>query len=187
MDINELLMVIKDITPSAIEEFNDVRLPCLFNFWGRSLIEELENEDQKTVEITKAYSRGINNSFFRRIADKLPDYSEHTTNGADYKYHDLLIEDKNSFSHKSGHWIGNGFVKCGTYLLKKFEVDETGRIVAAFVALIIDPDSVWTERTLKTNRSVIEFKISDQHKMNIIYGSIKINKKNIKPILYKVS
>ena len=185
--IKSLSSAINSVLVDAIKEINEVRIPALEVAWGRTFKEELENEDQKTVEIAKNYSRIVNNCIYRRVKEVLPDFKEHTTNGSDYILGDLLIEDKNSFSDSNG-WVGNGFDKTPVHLLKKFICDENGRIISAFVAIVDlgKCKSAWSDRQLNTNRSVITFSKEDLQHIEIVFGDIKENRVNLKPILKSV-
>ena len=182
-----LIQTIKKVLPDVIQEMNAQRIPALESAWGRSFKDEMTNEDQVTVEIAKNYARPLNNTFFRHINKILPSFKEHTTNGSDYIYDGVLIEDKNSFSEGNG-WVGNGFQKTPVHLLKKFQVDENGRIIKAFIALVdlSKCKSAWSAKTTDTNRSVISFAKEDLSHINVIVGSIKINRKNLKPLMESV-
>ena len=185
--MNDLELIIKKILPDAIREINEIRLPALEMAWGRSFKEEMNNEDQVTVEISKNYSRVLNNCLYRHIRLHTDSFIEHTTNGSDYSYNGILIEDKNSFSENNS-WVGNGFNKTPIHLLKKFVCDENGRIIKAFVAIVdlAKCNSGWSGKTLSTNRSTITFSNSDIDNIHVIYGDIKVNRKNLKPILMEI-
>jgi hypothetical protein len=114
--LEKLVQAIKQVIPEVIREVNEVRIPALETAWGRSFQDEMRNEDQITVEIAKNYARPLNNAFLRHIQSVLPNFSEHTTNGSDYEFNGILIEDKNSFSEGNG-WVGNGFKKTPVHLL----------------------------------------------------------------------
>lgn len=183
--MNNLINVIKEILPIAISNINTVRIPALEIVWGRSFSDEMKNEDQITVEVTKNYSRMVNNEIFRQINSRINTFHEHTTNGSDYCYIDqdgnkYLIEDKNSFSIGNG-WVGNGFEKTPIHLLKKFKIDKDGRIIEAFVALVDISKCIskWSDKTLNTNRSVISFINEDAEHIQVIHGSITKKRKNI--------
>lgn len=185
--MKELSDTIKLVLAEVIKEMNEVRIPALEQAWGRTFKEEMANEDQITVEIAKNYARPLNNIFFRCIHQKLPKFREHTTNGSDYSCGKILIEDKNSFSDSNG-WVGNGFQKTPIHLLKKFQVNENGRIIKAFIAIVdlSKCKSGWSAKSLNTNRSVIQFAKEDFDNIDVIVGSLKLNKKLIKPIMVDV-
>jgi hypothetical protein len=185
--MDELIKIINYIISETIKEINDTRLPALEIAWGRAFPDEFSHEDQLTVEIAKNYVRIVNNCFFRNINKHLPEFKEHTTNGSDYIFGDIPIEDKNSFS-PSNNWVGNGFKKTGWHLLKKFKCNTEGKITHAFVALVNLDDCVscWSDKVINTNRSAIDFKIYDKDVLHIIFGDIKLNKKKIKPILKEI-
>jgi hypothetical protein len=185
--MNELISTIRKVLPEVIKEVNDVRIPALEKAWGRDFKEEMKNENQVTVEIAKNYARPLNNALYRQVSKILPNYEEQTINGSDYVYEDILIEDKNSFSD-SNSWVGNGFVKTPVHLLKKFKVDENGRIIEAFVALVdlSKCKSSWSDRNINTNRSVISFTLDDMQHIQVIYGSIERKKKYLSPIMEKI-
>jgi hypothetical protein len=187
-DITKLKQTIKQVLPAVIKEVNSVRIPALEQAWGRSFKDEFANEDQTTVEIAKNYARVLNNCLHRHISATLPEFKEHTTDGSDYIYGDLLIEDKNSFSPDSNGWVGNGFGKTPVHLLKKFRCCENGRITEAFVALVdlSKCKSQWSDKSLNTNRSTISFANDDLNEINLIFGEIQTKTKNIKPITVKV-
>ena len=182
--MKQLAATIKAVLPDVITDFNTVRLPAIEAAWGRSFKDEMLNEDQVTVEIAKNYARPLNNSFFRHIQVALPKFNEHTTNGSDYEFNGTLIEDKNSFSEGNG-WVGNGFAKTPMHILKKFRVDADGRIVAAFIAIVdlSKCKSVWSAKTVNTNRSVIQFTKEDASAITVVVGSLKENRKFLKPVL----
>jgi hypothetical protein len=184
-EIKEILIL---ELPNIIKEINEIRLPALEKSWGRSFKEEFSNENQVTVEIAKNYSRPVNNCFYRHIKNYLPSFLEHTTDGSDYIFHGIPIEDKNSFS-SSGSWVGNGFKKTDIHLLKKFQCDEHGKISHAFIAFV-DLDkcsSLWSNKNINTNRSILEFGIQDADAIDIVFGSIKLNRKKIKPVLFPLN
>jgi len=185
--MKNLVQAVKKVLPAVIREVNEIRIPALEQAWGRSFKEEMSNEDQITVEIAKNYARPLNNTFFRHIHAEIPTFKEHTTNGSDYSYGKILIEDKNSFSDSNG-WVGNGFQKTPIHMLKKFQVDENGRIVKAFIAIVdlSKCKSGWSARAINTNRSVIQFTADDIDQIQVIVGSLKVNKKYIKPVMESV-
>lgn len=182
-----LIQTLQQVLPQAVAEFNEIRLPALETAWGRSFAEEMQNETQKTVEISKNYSRPLNNTIFRHVAAQLPGFTELTTQGSDYLYLGTAIEDKNSFSPSNG-WVGNGFAKTAWHLLKKFQVDDRGRISHAFVALVDTSlcTATWTARNVKTNRSIISFRLEDLDHIQVIVGGIKSCTKYLKPQLAEI-
>lgn len=182
-----LIDAFKKVLPAVIKEMNEIRLPALERAWGRKFKEELSNENQVTVEIAKNYVRPLNNTFFRHIKNEVPTFEEHTTDGSDYIYDGVLIEDKNSFSDANG-WVGNGFKKTPIHILKKFQVDENGKIIKAFIAIVdlSKCESVWSMKAINTNRSVITFKTDDAKHIDVIVGKLKLNRKYIKPIMVSV-
>ena len=186
--MNELIQALKISIPQAVEDFNTVRLPMIEKSWGRSFKQEMLNENQVTVEIAKNFARPLNNCIFRYTNAILPQFTEHTTDGSDYVYGDILIEDKNSFSADSNGWVGNGFKKTPIHLLKKFKCDSNGRIISLFAAIVdlSTCSSQWSDKKIDTNRSVISFEVSDYNKISIIHGNLKLNKKYIKPILIDI-
>jgi len=186
--IQKLKQAIQQVLPAVIKEINEERIPALESAWGRTFREELENENQVTVEIAKNYARPVNNTFYRHIRSVLPEFEEHTTDGSDYVLDGVLIEDKNSFSDGNG-WVGNGFNKTPVHMLKKFRVDANGRIVEAFIAVVdlSKTESGWSDKTLNTNRSTIQFSNADIDKIDVIVGSIRPAKKWAKPIMESVA
>ena len=185
--MQQLSEVIRKVLPAVIKEVNEVRIPALESAWGRSFKEELANEDQVTVEISKNYNRVLNNTLFRHVSAILKDFREHTTNGSDYVLGDVLIEDKNSFSD-SGGWVGNGFDKTPVHLLKKFKCDDNGRIREAFICIVdlSKCSSQWSDRSINTNRSVISFDKEDRSNIHVVYGEMKVNRVKLKPIMKKI-
>ena len=182
-----LIDTLKKVMPAVIKEMNEVRIPALETAWGRPFVDEMANENQVTVEIAKNYARPLNNTMYRHVKAELPDFVEKTTDGSDYEFQGTLIEDKNSFSDGNG-WVGNGFKKTPIHLLKKFQVDSNGRITHAFVALVdlSKCKSGWSAKTTDTNRSVIQFSVADLQHLQVIVGSIKTNKKYLKPIMAEI-
>ena len=181
--MNNLITAIQQVLPAVIKEINELRLPALEAAWGRKFKDEMVNEGQVTVEIAKNYARPVNNTFLRHIQAILPGFTEHTTDGSDYALNGVPLEDKNSFSESNG-WVGNGFAKTPMHLLKKFKVDANGRITHVFIALVDigKCQSGWSAKTLNTNRSVIQFELGDLKHIQIVCGTLKQNKKFLKPI-----
>ena len=184
--IKKLIEAYKVSYYPAIKEFNEVRLGALEQFWGRSFVEEMANEDNKTVEVTKSYSRSINNCFYRLIHKILPEFNEHTTSGSDYKLVNRLLEDKNSFSAGNG-WAGNNCTKCDIHILKKFGIDEYGKINKVFIA-IVDLSackySSWSKRkSEKTNFTNLSFMNEDMEHIQVIVGKVVKSKKKCKFIM----
>lgn len=188
VDISKLKQTIVQVFPAVIKEVNSVRIPALEQAWGRPFKDEFANEEQKTVEIAKNYARVLNNCVFRHISNVLPEFKEHTTNGSDYIYGDLLIEDKNSFSPDSKGWNGNGFDKTPLHLLKKFRCCENGRITEAFVALVdlSKCKSRWSDKSLTYNGSSIAFCNDDLNQIDVIIGQLQLKTKWVHPITIKV-
>jgi hypothetical protein len=186
--MQKLVDTIRDVLPGVIKEFNEKRLPALEAAWGRSFSEEMQNENQVTVEIAKNYARPLNNTFFRHINEAMPEFQELTTDGSDYMLGDIPIEDKNSFSPDSNGWVGNGFAKTDWHLLKKFRVDSDGKITEAFIALVnlAEVQAAWSDRQINTNRSVISFNVADEDKVIVVWGNTKRNPKNLKPLTESV-
>ena len=185
--MHTLIQAIQQVLPAVVKEINEVRIPALEAAWGRTFKDEMANENQVTVEIAKNYARPVNNTFLRHIQAILPGFTEHTTDGSDYALNGVLIEDKNSFSEGNG-WVGNGFQKTPMHLLKKFKVDANGRITHAFIALVdlSKCQSGWSAKTMNTNRSVIAFELADEAHIQIVCGTLKRNKKFLKPIMEAV-
>lgn len=185
--MQSLISALKKVLPEAVKEMNEVRIPQLEAAWGRSFREEMANEGQVTVEIAKNYARPLNNAIYRRVRALCPEFQENTINGSDYELKGTLIEDKNSFSDGNG-WVGNGFDKAPLHLLKKFTVDEDGRITGCFAALVdlSQCQSGWSKKTTDTNRSVIQFTVADLPQIQVIMGRIKSNPKYLKPIPEKI-
>jgi hypothetical protein len=158
-----------------VNEFNTVCLPALEQAWGRSFKDEWQSEDPsiRTAEITKVLARPLNNVMFRHIHSALPQFIEASTRGYDWKFGDVPIEDKNSFSDGDS-WTGNGFGKTNCHLLKKFQIDENGRIIAAFVGLVdlSRCGTNWTDKTIKSNFSSLKFLCLDKEHIHVIHGSV---------------
>lgn len=179
-----LISAIQATLPAIIAEFNDVRLPLLEQALGRTIIEEFPDPVKRTAETTKVMGRILDNCFFRHIHAREPTFVEDEGAGRDNKYGEIPIESKNTFG-KGDSWTGNGYDKTGWHLLKKFSVNDEGRISHVFVALVnIDEcESCWSERTLKSNFSSLALKTLDFDKVHVIVGSLKQNPKNLAPVL----
>lgn len=176
--IESLGETVKSVLPSVVGEFNTTLLPAIETAWGRKFKDELENENQKTVEIAKNYARPLNNCFYRHINEQQPTFLEKTIDGSDYVFNDILVEDKNSFS-TGNCWVGNGYKKTDIHLLKKFECDEDGKIIKAFIGIVSMKQVLgdWTDRTLQSHRSVLKFLNQDIDKIYVVHGSIRPAKK----------
>ncbi len=183
--IDKLKKSIRLALPLAIREFNEIRKPALEKAWGRKFQDEFANEDpsQRTVEITKTYSRPLNNAIYREISKRLPRFKVANINGSDLIYDGIPIEDKNSFSD-SNSWTGNGFPKVPFHLLKKFTVNDDGVITKVFVA-IVDTSKCkgsWTAKTTKRNSSSLKFAIGDEKFVEPIFGTINKKPKWLNPV-----
>ena len=69
-------------------------------------------------------------------------------------------------------------------MLKKFGVDDNGRITSAFIALVnlSKCNAAWSDRQINTNRSTIQFRKEDLEHINVVVGDIKQNKVWLKPV-----
>lgn len=183
-----LISAIRKAAPAAIHDFNVNKLPHLEAFFGRSIVEEFPDPKQRTSETTKVVVRGLDNAFFRSIHALEPSFVEDEGAGRDNLYGDIPIEQKTTFG-KGNTWTGNGYDKTGWHLLKKFSVDETGRINACFLALVNLNDCVskWSDRTLKSNFSSLPLKTADKDKIHLIIGDLKVSKVNLTPVLVPVA
>lgn len=174
--MQSLINAIRTSLPAIVNEFNTIRLPALEQAWGRSFEDEWANEDPKmrTAEIAKVLSRPINNILLRHIQYIHPEFVEASSKKHDWKFGDIPIEDKNSFSD-GDTWTGNGFGKTDWHLLKKFKLDKDGKIVSAFVALvdISHCKGSWTEKNVKSNFSSLKFLCSDKEFIHVIHGSVE--------------
>jgi hypothetical protein len=181
--MDQLIKTIRKVMPAVVTEINEKRIPALESSWGRPFKEEMANENQVTVEIAKAYARPVNNTLYRHVKQELKGFQEHTTDGSDYIFEGTLIEDKNSFSPGPG-WVGNGFAKTDWHMLKKFGVNDNGRITSVFIALVdlSKCQAAWSERQSNTNRSTIDFRVEDYPHINVVVGSVKMNRVKLKPI-----
>lgn len=175
--LQPLVEAYKLALPKVIDEFNNIRLPQLEGAWGRTFETEFENESQKTVEITKQYARPLNNCFYKHITEVESDFLEDTTNGYDYRFREYLIEDKNSFS-SNNNWVGNGFAKADWHVLKKFNVNDSGRITDAFLCLVnlSECSGAWSDKKVTTNRSVLQLSKHDVDKIILLHGSLTVPK-----------
>lgn len=182
--LSTLVTAIHDCIPTVIEEFNNVRLPLLEQALGRTIIDEFPDPVKRTSETTKVVGRILDNTLFRCVHKVQPEFLQDESAGHDYRYKTIPIEDKNTFG-KGDSWTGNGYDKTGWHLLKKFHVNESGRICAAFIALVNlnDCTSCWSERTLKSNFSSLVLRSVDEEKIIVIIGSLKKNPKNLSPVL----
>jgi hypothetical protein len=73
-------------------------------------------------------------------------------------------------------------------MLKKFGVDDDGRITSVFIALVNlgKCQAAWSDRQINTNRSTIQFRAEDLPHINVVVGKIKENKVWLKPIPVEV-
>ena len=174
--MDTLITALGECLPAIVHDFNEVRLPALETALGRPFREEFMTET--TDSVTKVLCRPINNAMFRHIHARLPEFTERATKGSDWDFGDVPIEDKNTFSDADS-WTGNGFDKTGWHLLKKFKINETGRITEAFVALvdITKCKGCWTDRGNTSNFSSLKFACEDIAHIHVIHGSVKPKKK----------
>jgi hypothetical protein len=172
--------VLRSVIPLAVQEFNTVRLPALEIAWGRPFAEEWATEDpkQRTQEVTKVYTRIINNVLYKLLKERVPTFQEYGTVGSDFSIDSVPFEDKNSFS-TGDTWTGNGYKKTDWHLLKKYRIDETGRIIGCFAALVDlgGCASKWTDPTLKSNFSSLHIQNEDKDNLHLICGSVIPKKK----------
>lgn len=182
-----LISTIRKVYPQAIEEFNNIKMPLLEQFLGRSIIEEFPDPVKRTSETTKVLARGLDNTFFRHIHAEQPTFIEDESSGMDNRFGDIPIEQKITFG-QGDSWTGNGYDKTGWHLLKKFSMNESGRINGCFIALVNleECTSKWSERTLKSNFSSLHLKRVDLDKIHVIVGSLKVNPVNLAPVMVPV-
>jgi hypothetical protein len=174
--MDPLITTLRKVLPNIIRDFNEIRLPALELAHGRPFREEFTTET--TDSVTKVLCRPINNAFYRFIHAELPEFTELATKGSDWKFGDIPIEDKNSFSDANA-WTGNGFDKTGWHLLKKFTINEDGQIAAAFVALvdITKCSGCWSDKTMTSNFSSLKFACEDLLHLHVIHGELQPKKK----------
>ena len=186
--LQSLATTIRTCLPHVLHEFNTVRLPLLEQALGRTIIEEFPDPIKRTAETTKVMGRILDNTFFRHIHALDPTFVEDEGAGRDNRYGEIPIECKNTFG-KGDSWTGNGYDKTGWHLLKKFAVDDQGRITHAFLALVNleDCESRWSDRTLSSNFSSLSLKSVDKEKVLVIVGTLKVNPKNLSPQLAPVA
>lgn len=185
--MQSLISTIRKVYPQVIEEFNNVKMPLLEQFLGRPIIEEFPDPVKRTSETTKVLARGLDNTFFRHIHAEEPTFIEDETSGMDNRFGDIPIEQKITFG-KDDSWTGNGYDKTGWHLLKKFSMNESGRINGCFIALVNleECTSKWSDRTLKSNFSSLHLKRVDLDKIHVIVGSLKVNRVNLAPVMVPV-
>lgn len=181
------MTALRTCLPAIITEFNTVRLPLLEQAYGRTIIEEFPDPVKRTSETTKGMGRILDNVFFRHVNAQLPTFIEDEGAGRDYRFGDIPIESKNTFG-KGDSWTGNGYDKTAWHLLKKFNVNDAGRISHVFLALVNldDCKSCWTAKTLKSNFSSLALKTVDFDNVIVVTGSLKKNPKNLCPQLIAV-
>lgn len=187
--ISAILSALATILPSVIHEFNTVRLPALEIAWGRSFKEEWATEDPKhrTQEITKVLTRILNNVLYKMLAAHFPTFKEYGTVGSDFTIDSIPFEDKNSFS-ASDTWTGNGYKKTDWHLLKKFTINEDGRINSVFACLVNMSmcKSAWTAPTLSSNFSSLHLLTDDVDNIHVICGSLVPKKKYLSVSLQQI-
>jgi hypothetical protein len=190
--LEELAHEIKKITPEAVNEFNQVRLKFLEQGWGEKFSHIIDKTEpgQKTQEKTKLLSRAINNCFLQKIQSNLKDFIEANSDGYDYRYKDIKIEDKNTCSTEK-EWTGNGFSKEKIHLLKKFEVSDIGEIEKACILIIeVGVNSKWKDKDGgKSNYSTLSIHVKDVSNVIKVWGDVIKNKHDRKfatPILKKI-
>lgn len=182
-----LISTIRTVYPQVIQEFNTVRMPLIEQFLGRSIIEEFPDPIKRTSETTKVLARGLDNTFFRHIHAEQPTFIEDESSGRDNKFGDVPIEQKITFG-QGDSWTGNGYDKTGWHLLKKFGMNESGRINACFIALVNleECTSRWSDRTMRSNFSSLHLKTVDIEKIHVIVGSLRPKPVNIEPVMVPV-
>jgi hypothetical protein len=185
--MQSLATTIRTCLPHILHEFNNVRLPLLEQALGRTIIEEFPDPVKRTSETTKVLGRILDNTFFRHIHAIDPTFVEDEGDGRDNRFGEIPIECKNTFG-KGDTWTGNGYDKTGWHLLKKFAVNDRGRITHAFIALVNleECESRWSDRTMSSNFSSLALKSVDKDKVLVIVGSLKVNPKNLCPQLVAV-
>ena len=182
-----LINAIRTVYLEAINEFNTVKMPLLEEALGRSIIEEFPDPVKRTAETTKVLARILDNTFFRHIHAIEPTFIEDESAGRDNLFGTIPIEQKITFG-KGNSWTGNGYDKTGWHLLKKFSMNDAGRINGCFLALVNLEECIskWSERTLKSNFSSLHLKSVDKDKIHVIVGTLKGNPTNLAPVLTPV-
>lgn len=187
--IARFITAVRESIPAVIHEFNTVRLPALETAWGRSFEEEWTHEDpkQKTQEVTKVFTRILNNVLYAALKVRMPTFKEFGTVGSDFTVDDIPVEDKNSFS-TSDTWTGNGYKKTDWHLLKKFQINARGQITDCFAAIVnlSACKSKWTEPTLSSNFSSLHLLSEDHTNITVICGSLVPKKKYLSVALQQI-
>ena len=185
--MDPLINAIRNIHLSAINEFNTVKMPLLEEALGRSIIEEFPDPVKRTAETTKVLARILDNTFFRHIHAIEPTFIEDEGAGRDNLFGTIPIEQKITFG-KGDSWTGNGYDKTGWHLLKKFSMNDAGRINGCFLALVNleECTSRWSERTLQSNFSSLHLKSVDRDKVHVIVGNLRPKPVYLEPVLTPV-
>lgn len=188
MPDSELTAAIKKVVPMIVDEWNNIKLGQFEQLFEQEFEHYFAN--RQTQEKTKLAAPIIDVIFARLMKEILPEFVISEKKGQDYLFNDIPLECKITFGSGKG-WVGNGYTKVDNHILMRFEIDKTGHI-SHYFAMTVDLSkcaSKWSQphekAGSKANFSSLEFLTKDKEHLNIVAGTIKVNKKWLKPIMTK--
>ena len=180
--MKELRNTIKSVLPELIDTWNKEKLPLLEKVWEQSFKDYFFN--RQTQEKTKIVAPVLDVIFSRLVNEKLSGFVVDEGKGRDYDFNGTKIECKITLADGNS-WTGNGYPKTPWHIFFRFEIDEHGKLIGSFAALVDLPKckSDWSDKKDTANFCSLKFLLEDLKHLNIISGGYKLNKKYINPTL----
>jgi len=162
------------------------------NSQSKSLKEIFSKTKQPGQDFTKSFTDIINVVFYLILRKFGVNFEPDESDGYDYLYEGVKIEDKNSIclNEISNSFTGNGFNKTSWHILKKFKFDlEKEKITACGIYLVnlSKCKSAWTEGSKKSNYTTLKFKIEDKANIHCLYGDLTSKRKYLNCSLQSIN
>jgi hypothetical protein len=176
------------ITNKIVKEFGkrlEKTLDKTLKLWGhKNLTEFTKNTTpkQKTQEKTKLLSHFYEKIFKDVCIENGLNVVESSEKGYDIIIDDKKYEMKLTLS-QGNNWTGNCYstVKVNDLILIKLDFDDNNKISSLFFGVLNSINSIWKGSTEGGNSgfSTLSIVKEDLENLDVIYGNIKVNKKNL--------
>lgn len=181
---NQKTIISRDCVLDFFKRIED-EVKFLMDRWGYKNLEEYVNNVSNTQK-TQTKTKLISNFYENFLRDTLIEYGYKVEGDSDDGY-DIVIDDikyEVKLTLSDGNtWTGNSFskVKVENVILIKLDFDENCNISDCFFATLKMVNSIWKGDTEKGNSAFSTLSIvkEDIDNLNIIFGSVKVNKVNL--------